>query len=100
MSDRGAIRTWQKLNGVLGQSLSDQRRTQGRHQCFVGLDRRRRTTKQRSISRLECQTERVHGHVGTSLVHHADDAERNTLLAQLQTVRQSGAAKNFADRIG
>jgi len=77
MSDRGAIRTRQKLNGILGQSLINQRRTQSRHQRFVGLDRRGRTTKQRSISRLESQPEGIDGHVRTSLVHHTDDTERN-----------------------
>ena len=73
-------------------SASDQRRVRAR--------RRRAAAQQHRVAGLQRQPERVDGDVGPALVDHADDAERNPLLAQLQPVGQRAAAQHLTDRVG
>ena len=67
---------------------------------LVGLRRRRTPAQQHGVTGLERQTESVDGDVGPALVDHADHAERNPLLAQLQAIGQGVAAQHLPDRVG
>lgn len=55
--------------------------------------------QQCSVTRLECQPEGIHGDIGAALVDHADHAQGDALLAQLQPVGQGIATQHFTDRI-
>ena len=52
------------------------------------------------VARLEAQGGRVDGHVGTRLVDHGDDAERDADLAQLDAVVEAPAVDDLADGVG
>ena len=56
--------------------------------------------QQHRVAGLQADAGRVDGHVRAGLVDDADHAERHPDLAQLEAVRQRGAADHLADRVG
>ena len=100
VSDGGAVRRRHELDGIGGQVLVGERCAEHTDQHLVGIDRRCASAQQRSVTGLERQTEGIDGDVGPALIHDPDHAERNSLLAQREPVRQGIAAQHLADRIG
>ena len=100
VGDGGPIGGRKQLDRVGGQVLADQRVAQHVDECLVGLRGRRAAAQQHGVTGLERQTESVDGDVGPALVDHADHAERNPLLAQMQPIGQGVAAQHLTDRVG
>ena len=98
--DAGPVGAGQQLHRVGVQPLGHQRGAQRGHECRVGPRRRRTTAQQHGVARLQREPERVDRDVRPALVDHADDTERNALLAHLQAVGQRAAAQHLADRVG
>ncbi len=100
LADGGAVDRRDKLDRLLGQAARDQLVGQDAVECPVGVDGLLAAAQDHRVAALDAEGGGVDRHVGTALVDHEDDAERNAHLLDLQPVGPPARCDDLADRVG